>query len=192
MSPVWSLQPSSMESRRRRRNAISSSWINLKKIFTSKPCTASLDAQLTAEEAAETAATAVTATVCSGRCSMHSVVSAALPETMAVSDSQRKILVVTRLESDIFADHQFFPLRNDIFPCPVCSEIFRKPHILEQHQTLKHAVSVLIDRDSGNNIVPVVTRLESDISAYHQFFPLRNDIFPCPACGEIFQKPHIL
>ena len=184
-----SLQPSSMESRRRRRNPISSSWIYLKKIFTSKPCTTSLDAQLTEEEATEAE---VTVTVCSGRCSMHSVVSSALPETMAVSDSQRKILVVTHLESDISVDHQFFPLRNDIFPCPACGEIFRKPHILEQHQTLKHAVSELIYEDSGNNIVPVVTCLESDISADHQFFPLRNDIFPCPTCGEIFSKPHIL
>ena len=157
-----SLQPSSMESRRRRRNAVSSLWTYLKKIFTSKPCTASLDAQLTAEEAAEAA---VTATVCSGRCSMHSVVSAALPETMAVSDSQRKILVVTRLESDIS---------------------------VEQHQTLKHAVSELIYEDYGNNIVPVVTHLESDIYADHQFFPLRNDIFPCPTCSEIFSKPYIL
>ena len=136
-----------------------------------------------AEEAAEVA---VTATVCSGRCSMHSVVSAALPEIMAVSDSQQKIPVVTRLDFDISVDHQFFPLRNDIFPCPACGEIFWKPHILEQHQTLKHAALELIDEDSGNNIVPVVTRLESDISTDHQFFPLRNDIFPCPTCGEIF------
>ena len=103
-SPASSLQPSPMESRRRRRNAISSSWIYLKKIFTSKPCTASLDAQLTAAEAA------ATTTVCFGRCSMHSVVFAALLETMAVSDSQRKIPVVTRLESDISVDHQFFSL----------------------------------------------------------------------------------
>ena len=107
-----SLQPSSMESRRRRRNAILSSWIYMKKIFTSKLCTASLDAQLTTKEAAEEE---VTTTVCSGRCSMHFVVSAALLETMAVSDSQRKIPIVTHLESDISADHQFFPLRNDIF-----------------------------------------------------------------------------
>ena len=117
---------------------------------------------------------------------MHSVVSAALPEIMAVSDSQRKIPVATRLDFDISVDHQFFPLRNDIFSCSACGEIFRKPHILEQHQTLKHAALELIDEDSGNNIVPVVTRLESDISTDHQFFPLRNDIFPCPMCGEIF------
>ena len=102
---------------RRRRNAISSSWSYLKKIFT-KPCMAGLDAQLKAEEAEEAAAPA---TVCSGRCSMHS-----------------EIPVVTHLESD-------FPHRNDIFPCPACGEIFRKPHSLEQHQTLKHTVSEHID-----------------------------------------------
>ena len=71
---------------------------------------------------------------------------------MVVSDSQRKIPVVTRLESDISVYHQFFPRRNDIFSCLVCDEIFQKPHILEQHQALKHAVSELIDRDSRNNI----------------------------------------
>ena len=72
-------------------------------------------------------------------------------------DSGNNIVpVVTRLESDISADHQFFPLRNDIFPRPACDEIFQKPHILEQHQTLKHAVSELIDEDSGNNIVRII------------------------------------
>ena len=63
-------------------------------------CTASLDAQLAAEEAEE-AATA-TATVCFIRCSKHYVVSAALLEMMAVSDSLRKY----------------------IFPCPAVSDIF--------------------------------------------------------------------
>ena len=107
MATLKSFCSSSKFFSRRRRNAISSLWSYLKKIFN-KPCTAGLDAQLKEEEAA-------TATVCSGRCSMHS-----------------EILVVTRLESD-------FPLRNDIFPCPACGEIFQKPHSLEQHQTLKHS-----------------------------------------------------
>ena len=117
----------------------------MKKIFT-KPCTTGLEAQLKAEEAEE-----ATATVCSGRCSMHS-----------------EIPVVTRLESD-------FPLWNDIFPCPACGEIFRKPQSLEQHQTLKHTVSEHIDGeifqkphsleqhqavselgDSGNNTVRII------------------------------------
>ena len=121
----------------------------MKKIFT-KPCTAGLEAQLKAEEAEEAAATA-TATACYGRCSMHS-----------------EIPVVTRLESD-------FPLRNDIFPCPACGEIFWKPKNLEQHQILKHTVSEHIDGeifqkphsleqhqavselgDSGNNIVRII------------------------------------
>ena len=70
--PVSSLQPK--ESHRRRHF----SWIY--KIFTSMHCTASLDAQLAAEDAA-----AATATVCSSTCSKDSVVSAALPEMMAVS-----------------------------------------------------------------------------------------------------------
>ena len=171
MATLKSFCSSSKFFSRRRGNAISSSWSYLKKIFT-KPCTASLDAQLKAEKAEEAAA--AMATMCSGRCSMHSVVSTALPETMVVSDSQRKIPVVTCLESD-------FPLRNDIFPCPACDkifpkphsleqhqtlkhavsehidgEIFQKPHSLEQHQTLKHAVSKLIDGDSRNNIVRII------------------------------------
>ncbi|KAJ4834702.1 hypothetical protein Tsubulata_003610 [Turnera subulata] len=34
---------------------------------------------------------------------------------------------------------------------------------------------------------------ESDISTNdHQLFPLRNDIVPCTACGEIFQNPQLL
>lgn len=61
-------------------------------------------------------------------------------------------------ESDISAaDHNpFFPLRNDIFPCTACGEIFQKPYLLEQHQSLKHAVSELIDGDSGKNIVNII------------------------------------
>ncbi|CAN1835281.1 hypothetical protein LINPERHAP1_LOCUS34370 [Linum perenne] len=46
-----------------------------------------------------------------------------------------------------------FPLRNDIFPCTVCGEILQKPHLLEQHLTVKQAVSELRDGDSGNNII---------------------------------------
>ncbi|KAM7527689.1 hypothetical protein LguiB_031099 [Lonicera macranthoides] len=63
----------------------------------------------------------------------------------------------TRPESDIFTDHQhFFPLRNDIYPCPACGEIFQSPSLLEQHQSVKHAVSELIDGDSGKNIVRII------------------------------------
>ncbi|KAF5744524.1 hypothetical protein HS088_TW07G00096 [Tripterygium wilfordii] len=59
-------------------------------------------------------------------------------------------------ESDISADNPFFPLRNDIFPCTACGEIFNKPPLLEQHQAIKHAVTELVDGDSGNNIVRII------------------------------------
>ncbi|KAH7549920.1 hypothetical protein JRO89_XS13G0105500 [Xanthoceras sorbifolium] len=59
-------------------------------------------------------------------------------------------------ESDILVDHPFFPLRNDIFPCTACGEIFQKSHLLEQHQAIKHAVSELLDGDSGKNIVNII------------------------------------
>ena len=144
VSPVSSHHLSPMDSRSRSRNALSSSWFYLKKIFASKPCTASMDTQ------------PATATVSSARSSLHSVVSVVLPEMMVVSDPQRKVPSATRPESDISADHQFFPLRNDIFPCPACGEVFQKPQNLEQHQALKHAVSELIDGDSGNNIVRII------------------------------------
>uniref|UniRef100_A0A2N9I6D8 C2H2-type domain-containing protein n=1 Tax=Fagus sylvatica TaxID=28930 RepID=A0A2N9I6D8_FAGSY len=58
--------------------------------------------------------------------------------------------------SDISADNPFFPLRNDIFPCTACGEIFPKPQFLEQHQAIKHAISELVDGDSGKNIVRII------------------------------------
>ncbi|CAI9106943.1 OLC1v1006194C1 [Oldenlandia corymbosa var. corymbosa] len=60
------------------------------------------------------------------------------------------------LESDISSDQQFFPLRNDIYPCPACGEIFQNPNSLEQHQSINHAVSELIDGDTGKNIVNII------------------------------------
>jgi hypothetical protein len=59
-------------------------------------------------------------------------------------------------EPDISTDHQFFPLRNDIFPCTACGEVFQKSQLLEQHQAIKHAVTQLLDGDSGKNIVDII------------------------------------
>lgn len=53
-------------------------------------------------------------------------------------------------------ESDFFPLRNDIYPCPNCGEIFQKPGLLEQHQAFKHAVSELFDEDPGKNIVRII------------------------------------
>lgn len=81
------------------------------------------------------------------------------PETIASADippPRKKPSQHRRLESDISFNHPIFPLRNDIFPCPICGEIFPKPVLLEQHQSIKHAVSELIDGDSGKNIVGII------------------------------------
>ncbi|KAE9594155.1 hypothetical protein Lal_00017010 [Lupinus albus] len=60
-------------------------------------------------------------------------------------------------ESDISAvNNHFFPLRNDIFPCTVCGEVFQKPNLLDQHQTTNHAVSDLAGSDPGHNIVQII------------------------------------
>ncbi|XP_076900653.1 uncharacterized protein LOC143554866 [Bidens hawaiensis] len=53
-------------------------------------------------------------------------------------------------------DSDFFPLRNGIYPCTNCGEIFQKPGLLEQHQSVKHAVSELPEDDPGKNIVRII------------------------------------
>ncbi|XP_042512619.1 uncharacterized protein LOC122087528 [Macadamia integrifolia] len=63
---------------------------------------------------------------------------------------------ISRQEHEISLDHPSFPLRNDIFPCPICGEVFQKTQLLEQHQSIKHAVSELFDGDSGKNIVQII------------------------------------
>ncbi|KAE8656773.1 putative WD-repeat protein [Hibiscus syriacus] len=78
---------------------------------------------------------------------------------LPVSDSahpRHKIQSGSCPESDISSDCPLFPLRNDIFPCTACGEIFQKSHFLEQHQATEHAVSELTDGDSGNNIVRIM------------------------------------
>lgn len=81
-----------------------------------------------------------------------------IPNDTFVSDSNppRKRSHRSFSESDISSDHSFFPLRNDIYPCPICGEIFQRPSTLEQHQSIKHAVSEPIDGDSGKNIVSII------------------------------------
>ncbi|KAK1412767.1 hypothetical protein QVD17_34267 [Tagetes erecta] len=53
-------------------------------------------------------------------------------------------------------ESDFLPLRNDIYPCTNCGEVFQKPGLLEQHQAVKHAVSELFDDDPGKNIVRII------------------------------------
>ncbi|XP_019178226.1 PREDICTED: uncharacterized protein LOC109173449 [Ipomoea nil] len=58
--------------------------------------------------------------------------------------------------SDICSDQPNIPLRNNIYPCTLCGEIFLATNLLEQHQFIKHAISELVDGDSGNNIVQII------------------------------------
>ncbi|KAI8015189.1 hypothetical protein LOK49_LG05G01394 [Camellia lanceoleosa] len=128
--------PLSLKLKLKTTKALSSSWSFLKRIFTHKP----------------TSQTHPNPPTTPARSSQHSsiLLSLAQPEPL-VSDPPRN-----RPESDISLGQQFFPLRNDIYPCPACGEIFQKPNLLEQHQAIKHAVSELFDGDSGKNIVRII------------------------------------
>ncbi|KAK1588951.1 hypothetical protein Q3G72_028959 [Acer saccharum] len=132
--------------------ALSSSWSYLKSVFSSATAATAggnknINNQLT--HPPEPSSTITT----SARSSQHSLISAMVPPPPPDQSPTSKSCP----ESDILVDHDpFFPLRNDIFPCTACGEIFQKPHLLEQHQAVKHAVSELLDGDSGKNIVNII------------------------------------
>ncbi|XP_077216093.1 zinc finger (C2H2 type) family protein [Tasmannia lanceolata] len=71
--------------------------------------------------------------------------------------------------------------RNDIFPCPICGEVFYKTLVFEQHQSTKHAVSELYDGDSSKNIVGIIFQ-----SGWKNRFPTINRIL------KIHNSPKIL
>lgn len=138
---VSPLSPASSSSRLKPRKALLSSWSYLKRIFSSKTST--------------TQAQSPVPTLASARSSQQSIVSM-IPTTTDDID-QISDIPPRKQDSDISTtnDH-FFPLRNDIFPCTACGEIFQKPQCLEQHQAIKHAISELQDGDSGKNIVHII------------------------------------
>jgi hypothetical protein len=133
---------SSSPSRLKSHKALSSSWSYLKSIFSSK--------------SSKTQTQSGTPTLTSARSSQQSIVPTIPPETHLPELPPRKKSSGSCEESDISTDHHFFPLRNDIFPCTACGEIFQKPQLLEQHQATKHAVTQLLDGDSGKNIVHII------------------------------------
>ncbi|KAG6631276.1 hypothetical protein I3843_13G066700 [Carya illinoinensis] len=124
---------------------LSTSWSFCKRMFSSISCKNS-------STQTHPSSTPTTQLMSSARSSQHSVAPIIPPETH-LSHSPRKS---PPPESDISADNPFFPLRNDIFPCTACGEIFPKPQLLEQHLAIKHAVSELADGDSGKNIVKII------------------------------------
>ncbi|PON39517.1 Zinc finger, C2H2 domain containing protein [Trema orientale] len=132
--------------KRKTQKALSSSWSFIKGIFSSKSRKTSIQTHPSTPP----------------RSSQHSIVSLVNPEPsdhLSAADPPRKKSSPPP-ESDIAAGvgegGLFFPLRNDIFPCTACGEIFQKPQLLEQHQAVKHAVSELHDGDSGKNIVRII------------------------------------
>ncbi|XP_054818933.1 uncharacterized protein LOC129318260 [Prosopis cineraria] len=146
VSPVsHSQQPSPPHPKFKTRKALSSSWTFIKHLFSPKSCKTSDVAQGSPQSSASTAIS-----------SQQSLVSLAQAESH-VLDPPGKKSSGSCPESDIAADNNhFFPLRNDIFPCTACGEVFQKPQVLEQHQSLKHVVSELAETDAGHNIVRII------------------------------------
>ncbi|KAG4138000.1 hypothetical protein ERO13_D07G107100v2 [Gossypium hirsutum] len=140
------LSPSSPSHKPHANKSLSSTWSYLKRIFTSSKanCRNTIP---THPRAAPTPA------LTSARNSQQSLVSMVIPPETHLSETS---LPPPHPESDISSDNPFSPLRNDIFPCTACGEVFQKPHFLEQHQATKHAVSQLLDGDSGKNIVRII------------------------------------
>ncbi|KAI4306630.1 hypothetical protein L6164_029891 [Bauhinia variegata] len=152
VSPVSAQQSHSSHPKFKTHKAISSSWTFIKHLFRSKSCKTITTSPISPPHAQSTATTLLT----SARTSQQSLVSLAQPESH-FPDPPRKIPSGSCSESEISADNNhFFPLRNDIFPCTACGEIFQKPQILEQHQAIKHAVSELTETDAGHNIVRII------------------------------------
>ncbi|XP_009630930.1 uncharacterized protein [Nicotiana tomentosiformis] len=136
--------PSDPHSKNKATKVISSSWSYIKRIFSSKPD------PIQKNSTSPTHHNPSIQSPCSSTRSLHK------PIFPISSDDPITRSVYPVPESDICADQLFFPLRNDIYPCTLCGEVFQSPIHLEQHQSIKHAVSELIDGDSGKNIVRII------------------------------------
>ncbi|KAK2967054.1 hypothetical protein RJ640_015274 [Escallonia rubra] len=149
--------------------ALSSSWTYLKRVFSSKPNT-------------QTHPNPTTPSPSSSTRSLHnsSTLSILPTNNTLISDPPRKRPTGSHAESDISTDNRFFPLRNDIYPCPTCGEIFQQPNVLEQHLSIKHAVSELVDGDTGKNIVNIIFNTgwpgKSKAPTIHRILKLHNSV----------------
>ncbi|XP_010256618.1 PREDICTED: uncharacterized protein LOC104596971 [Nelumbo nucifera] len=138
ISPQTTQSPSPLRPKSKSHETLSSSWSYLKRIFSFKNQKKDIETHPT------------TPILSSARSSQQ-----LMPQPI-VSASPLKRPIPSRKETDISVDQSSFPLRNDIFPCPICGEVFPKNQLLEQHQSLKHAISELVDGDSGKNIVQII------------------------------------
>ncbi|WOG87405.1 hypothetical protein DCAR_0206629 [Daucus carota subsp. sativus] len=84
----------------------------------------------------------------------HSSIFSVIPNHAFADDPEYP----TRKTAGSIPDSEFSSdtVRNDIYPCQICGEIFQRPSVLEQHQSTRHAVSELVDGDSGKNIVLII------------------------------------
>ncbi|OIV95562.1 hypothetical protein TanjilG_02917 [Lupinus angustifolius] len=125
--------------------AISSSWHFIKHLFSSK----SSKTKNTTLSSPQSTTTAIQSLISGGSSQAHQEFDFPDPPRRKRTGSG------SCSESDISADNNHF-LRNDIFPCTVCGEVFHKLNLLDQHQTTKHAVSDLAGSDPGHNIVQII------------------------------------
>ncbi|KAH0883554.1 hypothetical protein HID58_059650, partial [Brassica napus] len=122
-------------------SGLSSSWTYLKRVF--------LSTTRISKSRNQTHPNGPLTTLTSARSSQNSLVTLVQPDPE------------TRTEngfSDISSSDSppFLPLRNEIFPCTTCGEIFPKTTLLEHHIAIKHAVSELVDGESSTNIVKII------------------------------------
>ncbi|KAL9228683.1 hypothetical protein vseg_004236 [Gypsophila vaccaria] len=155
---------------------ISSSWSFIKKVFTS-PKSATNATFTRPTTPTNTTTTTTTTSFCSPRSSHYSGV---IPvHDLDIHPRKRRVGSRSEYESSLY-ENPLLPLRNDIYPCPTCGEIFMKPSLLEQHQVTKHAVSELRDGDSGKNIVWIIfktgwkTETDQRVPKVHRILKIHN------------------
>ncbi|KAI7739888.1 hypothetical protein M8C21_026812 [Ambrosia artemisiifolia] len=113
----------------KRHKSISSSWSFIKRIFSSKLTSQIIDDTSVFQHVPD-------------------------PGSCTRSTSTTRPGSMTRPGS--LTESDYFPIRNEIHPCMNCGEIFQSPGLLEQHQSIKHAVCELLDDDPGKNVVRII------------------------------------
>ncbi|KAI3921220.1 hypothetical protein MKW92_052831 [Papaver armeniacum] len=150
-SPLSSYSARKSNNGNKPRKSLSSSWGFIKKIFTFRKHS-NHDRTISPSSLSTTR---TSASVTTQPPQPRNVVLSNSPTRKRRTPSSSSIAMSLDSEFSLI-DHRSFPLRNDIFPCPTCGEIFQKPQQVEQHQSIKHAVTELHDDDSSKNIVTII------------------------------------
>ncbi|EOA27288.1 hypothetical protein CARUB_v10023405mg [Capsella rubella] len=137
-------------------SALSSSWTYLKRVFLS-----------TTRISKSRNQTHPNGTLTSARSSQNSLVTLVQPDSFPtnqpdpdtrIQQQQQQTEFEISYSGDNINNNPLFllPLRNEIFPCNSCGEIFQRINLLESHIAIKHAVSELIAGESSTNIVEII------------------------------------